>query len=145
MRDLARLRRVCDVSGLELAERVGVSLARRLAQGGELTLSELAEVARALDVDVQVRLTPRSFPRATGDPRAVVGLLQAAMLRSHDPLERYAAGMYVTSGNMFERSQECPVSATDSRGYTASGDSIQFEFQASGASYTTEEDYERVQ
>jgi hypothetical protein len=96
-RDIARLRRVRGMSDRELAERVGASVARRLAQGGELTLGELGEVARALDVEVDVRLTPRSLPRGTVAPRAMVGLLQTAILRSHDPLERYAAGEIVAA------------------------------------------------
>jgi hypothetical protein len=96
MRDVARLRRVQGLSDAELAERVGGSVARRLAQG-ELTLGELGEVARALDVEVVVRLTPRRLPRATVAPRAMAGLLQTAILRSHDPLERYAAGEIIAA------------------------------------------------
>lgn len=85
------------MSDEELAQRVGASMARRLARGGELALSELGEVARVLDVDVQIRLTPRSLPRGTVAGRAIEDLLGAAMLRSHDPLERYAAGEIIAA------------------------------------------------
>jgi hypothetical protein len=97
MRDLARLRRVRDVSDQELAEQVGASVVRRLAHGGKLTLGELGKVASALDAEVQVLLTPRRLSQGPGDPRAMAGLLQTAMLRSHDPLERYTAGEIIAT------------------------------------------------